>query len=174
MKKLLKSKSPRDAELAFNRTLRFLTIRPRSRWEVEQYLLMRLKADRASVQAVLSRVQRLDFVNDETFAAWWVDKALRVRPRSLALLRLELKRKSVAQDVIDRIVSRITQGESQHALDFSTAINLLKKQEGRLKGLMPEDRFRRAVGFLSRRGFSFDVVKKAISTFDNPSDDFVQ
>ena len=174
MKKPLKSKPPRNAEFAFNRTLRFLTIRPRSQWEVEQYLLIRLKIDDVSAQSVLSRVRQLGFVQDETFAAWWIDKALRQKPRSLAFFQKELKAKHLAQEIIDGAIKRAVGSASRSTFDLLNAIDLLGRRRRLWTNLEPEERVKKSYGFLARRGFSFDVARAAVKRFDNIGYDFVQ
>ncbi|MDP3724775.1 MAG: regulatory protein RecX [bacterium] len=174
MKKPLKSKPPRNAEFAFNRTLRFLTVRPRSQWEVLQYLLIRLKVDDASAQSVLSRVQHLNFVNDAAFAAWWIDKALRQKQRSLAVLYQELKAKHLAEEIIDSAIKQVIGSESRSTFDLSNAIGLLERRRRLWTNLESEERVKKTYGFLARRGFSFDVARAAVKRFDNIGYDFVQ
>jgi regulatory protein len=146
---------------AFNRALNFLSYRPRSRVEVERYL--RGKAvDEETVADVLLRLEQARYVDDETFARFWVENREQFRPRSRRALRYELRQKGVSNAIIDRVLGSVD--------DEAAAWRAI---EGRLDrwANLPSDRFRQKVmGYLSRRGFDYSTisltVKKAFQTLD--------
>src|SRR5438874_1113807 len=65
----------RSAELeqqALDRALNYLSFRPRSREEVRRYL-RRKETPAAIIEAVMARLDNLDFVNDRAFASFWIE-----------------------------------------------------------------------------------------------------
>src|SRR5258708_26482669 len=56
---------------AVDRALNYLSFRPRSREEVRRYL-RRKETPPEIIDAALARLDRLDFVNDHSFAEFWI------------------------------------------------------------------------------------------------------
>jgi SOS response regulatory protein OraA/RecX len=69
---------------------------------------------------------------------------------------MELRRKGVAEDVIDRAIA--SEGLSEAEL----ARRIIESRSPRLSGLDPAKRRKRLQDLLLRRGLSFDVVLDAL------------
>src|SRR5579862_5019386 len=65
---------------AVDRALNFLSYRPRSREEVRRYLL-RKETPPEIIEAALTRLDRLEFVNDRAFAGFWIENREQFSPR---------------------------------------------------------------------------------------------
>ncbi len=143
-----------DAERAYEAVLRYLSYRPRSRREVEQYLAKR-QVPEDQVNEILERLLRSQLVDDEAFARFWVENRETFRPRSQWALRQELYAKGVDRDVIDRRVQDVDedQGAMQVALDRSRRYVRLDK----------ETFTRRLLGVLHRRGYRYHVAAPAVA-----------
>lgn len=137
--------------------LRFLAHRMRSRQEVGDRLARRGWAAEV-IADVLSRLERVGLIDDERFARLWVDERMRLRPRGLALLRQELRRKGISEETIDRTVSAY-RSESD---ELARARDLLIRRQGRYAGLDPQTARRRMAGLLARRGFDSETVYAAV------------
>src|SRR5439155_26551723 len=70
-----------DAEQqAVDRALNYLSYRPRSRAEVRRYL-RRKETPSDIIKAALARLDRLDFVHDRAFPAFWIEHPEPFNPR---------------------------------------------------------------------------------------------
>lgn len=145
---------------AYDRALQFLASRPRSEWEVRR----KLKSYKARGGAVLSEeqidtvIERLKtqrYVDDEAFAQYWVEQRNRFKPRSPRALQYELRRKGVASQITDAVISAET--------DPVTAALAAARQRAYRWYTLPEEEFsKKMAGFLQRRGFRWEVVKAVI------------
>ncbi len=150
-----------DKELkrARNAAYRYLTIRPRSRAEVEQKL-----RDRGFLPSVVSSVidhlLRLGYLNDEQFARQWA--AARIRSRGFGRRRIaqELRVRGIDRDTIGTVLNGLFEESSE--LDVAR-----KEADRKLKTLSrfePEVRKRRLAGFLERKGFPSEIIRGIIRT----------
>ncbi len=79
---------------AVDRALNYLSFRPRSREEVRRYL-RRKETPPEIIDAALARLDRLDFVNDHSFAEFWIGTREQFSPRGARALKNELRMKGV-------------------------------------------------------------------------------
>lgn len=141
---------------AVDRALNYLSYRPRSREEVRRYL-RRKETPPEIIESALARLDRLDFVNDRTFAGFWIESREHFSPRGARALKNELRMKGVDRDVVDELVS-----DEQ---DEERALRAGRKKATTLVHTPGIDyaTFRNRLGsFLQRRGFSYQVVTQAV------------
>lgn len=138
-------------EKYYNYSLRFLSYRPRSEKEIRDYLKKK-KVSQDIIQQIIAKLKEHKFLNDEEFTKWWVESRTRFKPRSLRLIKMELKQKGISSDIIDAQVSN----------DFEQAKKLAEKKIARYKGLSKNQLYQKLGGLLSRRGFNYETVKKVI------------
>ena len=143
-----------EAEEAYNKTLGFLSYRPRSRAELDKYLKDKRVSDETRAQ-VLERLSNLKLVDDEEFARYWVENREQFAPRGRRALRAELRQKGIADPDAQAALASIDEDGS--------AYEAARKRAARLAGLDRETFFRRLSGFLARRGFGYDVVKPVVT-----------
>lgn len=139
---------------AMARALRFLGYRARSEDELRQRLAD-WAVDPGITARVLSRLRQLRLVDDEAFAAWWVESRGRQSPRGPMAIRAELRRKGVADGVIDESLTDLD--------EEGLALELALARAPRLRHLPRPDFERRLGGFLARRGFGGGVVRTALA-----------
>jgi len=139
-------------EQAYERALKILGSRPHSEAEVRRKLREH-KIDEAVVDATLARLRRADLVNDQAFAAYWVENRVTFRPRSKRVLQAELKRKGVVDDeVLGQALAAANDAEAAYSVAARRA------RAARLQTLTYQD-FRRKLGeFLARRGFDYELI----------------
>jgi regulatory protein len=142
------------AEVAYEGALGFLSYRPRSHAEVEAYLARR-KSSPAVTQTVIARLAAAGLVDDDAFARYWVENRESFRPRGRRALRFELRRKGVADAVVESAMSEIDERES--------AYRAAQNHAERLSSLEYQMFRRRLEGFLQRRGFGYEVVKETVA-----------
>ena len=136
--------------------LRLLNTRMRSRKELAQRLSQKGYSDEV-VEQVLDVLLRTGVVDDDQFARAWVTDRLRLRPAGMGLLRSELRRKGISDEIITRILD-------EHKDDDETerAWMLLSKRKTRYTGIDPQVARRRMMGFLARRGFDGQTMHTVV------------
>jgi len=141
---------------AVDRALNYLSFRPRSREEVRRYL-RRKETPPEIIEAALARLDRLDFVNDRTFAEFWIGTREQFSPRGSRALKNELRMKGVERDMVDELVD--------DELDEERALRAGHKKATSLVNIPTMDyaTFRNRLGsFLQRRGFGYEVATKTV------------
>ena len=142
-----------NPQRCFNAATLFLSYRPRSEPEIRQRLRRRGFTD-TTVDSTISKLKVMGLVDDTAFARFWKENRDYFSPRSQSLTRLELKRKGVAEEIIDRVVDAID--------DEDNAYRAGAKKARSLSG-SDYERFRRRLGdHLKRRGFSYDVINHTV------------
>ena len=138
-------KNKPDPDSLFSSILKFLSFRPRSWQEVNQYLLSKTD-DSAQVQKIIKRLERSGLVNDNEFATWLVASRSRTRPRSIFLLKKELLSFGISPEIVTDVLS------SQD--DMLQAQKVLSRKLGTWSHLSRLQFRTKTYGLLARRGFS--------------------
>ena len=149
---LLKGEAREQAMLqAFN----YLSYRSRSVKEIERYL--RGKGHAAeTIASVVQRLTDLHYLDDTHFAVAWVENRKRFGGRGPHLLRSELLQKGVAKETADQVIAGASGGEAEQALDAG------RKKAQALRAADYAEFSRKVGGYLSRRGYSSEVVWDAV------------
>jgi regulatory protein len=148
---------------AIERSMNYLSYRPRSREEVRRYLHGK-QTPPEMIEAVLTRLESLDLVNDRTFASFWLDSRAQFSPRGARALKNELRQKGVQREVVDELLEEADEdgtGEEARALvaGRKKALTLLRSPD------IDFQTFRTRLGpFLQRRGFNYDVSTRVVRT----------
>jgi regulatory protein len=137
-------------EAAFQQSMRFLGYRPRSVQEVRANL-QKHEMPEAVIDEVLKRLQETGLLNDQQFAQTWVENRNTFRPRSRRALSLELRRKGLADEIVQDVLN-------ENVDEDALALEAARKYARKIQGLeWPEFR-QKLGGFLGRRGFSYSVI----------------
>ncbi|MBI3559162.1 RecX family transcriptional regulator [Candidatus Gottesmanbacteria bacterium] len=123
-----------------NKAINFLSYRPRSEWEIRQFL--KKKDPGAAQDDIIEKLKKLKLVDDETFAKWYVEQRNTFRPKSRRILEMELRRKGV------KIKPETDLSETE----------LAKRALGKKKFMVKE----KAIRFLASRGFSWETIEDVI------------
>jgi regulatory protein len=152
----------KDAKLlkrAKNTAYRYLTIRNRSRRELEGKLNEKeFPAD--IISSVLDHLSSLGYLDDRAFATQWA--ASRVRSRGFGGRRIEqeLRNKGISSDTIKETLRTLF----EEAPEADVARKEADKKLRTLDRLEPEVRRRRLAGFLERKGFSSGIIRTILRT----------
>lgn len=143
---------PDTPEALKARALRYLVRREHSRAELARKLAPHA-ASEAALQEVLDALLAKKQLSDERFAA----ERARVLSRKYgsAKIRQDLKARGVADDIVERLA---IEGELERA-------SAILRRKYRSPATSREERARRA-RFLQSRGFSYDVIRRALSLED--------
>jgi len=146
-------------EKALSLAYRYLSFRPRTITEVERYLqkkALKYLFSPGEIAAALELLKDQGYLNDLEFIKSFVNSRNALKPKSKRMLEMELKKMGISQIDIDTFFSEHSTGEDE------LAKNALKKKMKSLSLIHEEKkRFIKAISFLQRRGFSYDVAKKA-------------
>jgi len=138
------------------RALNYLSFRPRSRAEVKRYL-QRKETEPELIDRVLERLDRLELINDQAFAEFWIESRTRANPKGAQAIKNELRQKGVTREVVEEMVN-----DEQ---DEERARQAARKKAQLLVGQTDMDfkTFRSRLGpFLQRRGFSYEIATRTV------------
>lgn len=158
----------RDEEhRAYLSAVRQLAVRPRSTREIED-ALRRKGFDAASIASAVARLQQEGLLDDAEFARYWAENRSEFRPRSAGAIRYELRRKGIGGEEIDAAVEDLD--------DEAAAWEALARKAESWRRLEAADAERKAHGFLARRGFSHETVRRVWARWlgemgEEPADD---
>ncbi len=148
-----KLKAKDKEEVALQKAGKFLNYRPRSEDEVRRKLNKhKFQAD--VIEKVIDRMRHGGLVNDVNFAELWVENRSEFRPRGSRLLRMELLKKGITDDVIENATKDLNEDE----LAFRAA----SKQARKYKKLEWQEFRKKMNGFLARRGFDYGIISNVI------------
>jgi len=138
---------------AWDRALRLLSVRDRSRREIERRLLMD-RFEPAAVQETLERLESAGLIDDERFAVAVVEHQTKNRLAG---------RRAVMSALMAKGVDRQTAEDALGAAgdEDDRARELAERRAGRLKGLPSEVAIRRLTDFLIRRGHAPGAARDA-------------
>ncbi len=148
-----------EVERAHERALAYLSYRPRSEMELRRYLHSKRFSEHA-ISEVLDRLRRVALVDDEAFARYWVEQRARFRPRGVSLLTQELRRKGIADEIIEMALATYD--------EVRAAQQVAREHLRRLAHLPPDIRRRRLIGRLSRRGFDYALIRDVLASLPAP------
>lgn len=158
-----------EFEKFYNKALKFLSYRPRSEKEVRERLRIKnhesgIKELDSIIDQVIHKLRDYNFINDYDFAKRWVESRMKSKQRSLRLIKLELKRKGISDDIIQTIIH-----DSKFMIhsDLEQAKKLVEKRIGRLKGLDRQKIYEKLGRYLASKGFDWDTIKKSIDEILN-------
>lgn len=141
-----------EVEKAYNQAIRFLGFRPRSQTEIERYLQDKGYAPEV-VSHIVERLRQERYLDDEAFARFWLENRERFRPRGRQALRYELRQKGLDPEVIETTLADVDEEESAWAA--------IEGKIYRWKNLEEQEFKQKAMAFLSRRGFNYEVAGQA-------------
>jgi regulatory protein len=135
--------------------LHFLAYRARSEQEVRE----RLRRGAFSPEAIDATIVRLNewrYLDDADFARRWVESRARGKPRGQRLLQQELRQKGIDAETSKQVIAEADLDE------VSAATELARKRLSTMAGEDPVAIKRKVSAYLARRGYGFDVARKAL------------
>ena len=146
--------SEEKLQKALDIAMRYLSLRPRSEWEMRNR--MRRSFDADIVKAVLQELRERDLVNDTSFAQYWADNRTDFSPRSRRLVIQELRRKGVSAEEANNAVADMD--------DQVTAHEAGRKKARSFKGVDHVEFYKKLSSFLRNRGYSYDVIESVVQS----------
>ena len=136
----------------FEKALKFLSMRDHSIFELRNKLKQRYE-DEEVIEEVLEKCLESKYLDDKRFATVFIRNQ---RKKSTFLIAQGLRRKGVAQGIIDEIL------EDAEIDDHQTAVNLAKKKKQTVQHLPLKKQKSKITLFLKNKGFGFNVITKTM------------
>lgn len=138
------------------RIYRFLSIRQRSEKEVRDYFREKQISD-VFINLVIRRLEEKGLINDLEFAKNWVESRRTGRKIGLARLKRELLQKGVCKQIAEEVLAGVPKGSEQEL-----AVAALGKKMRIWQGLPKLKLISKSYQYLVRKGFSYEVARRAI------------
>ena len=142
----------------YNLALRFLSYRTRSEKEVREKLKLK-QAEPGIIEKVISKLKEKRFINDEEFARQWIENRERFKPRSLRLIKLELRQKGIKGEILEKVIQDL---DFNSESELEQAKRLVEKRIDKVRDLPKQEIYQKLGRFLASKGFNWDTIKKAI------------
>lgn len=144
----------------------FLSYRPRSEKEVRDYLIKKISTrenikfsqarESPLVDKIISKLKKYKYLDDLEFAKWHVAARTGLRPKGQAIIKLELKKKGISQEIIDQIPK----------VDQTILARVaIEKKIPRWQNLPALEFKKKFYQYLASRGFDFDTIKVTFAFF---------
>ena len=147
-----------------NRVLEYISRNPRTEFQILKYL-KELRFKKKGVwykediqiewdsmfETIITRLKELRLINDEEYARLFVQSRLRSRPRGKSVLVSELISKGVDRETAQMVCDEEVEDE------YDVLKRLFNKK---FKGKKFNNRDSKMIGFLLRKGFSWDLIER--------------
>ncbi|NOQ21420.1 MAG: hypothetical protein GQ565_02055 [Candidatus Aegiribacteria sp.] len=134
-------------------TERYLSLSERTSHQLRSYLLGRKYLERV-VDDMLLWACRCGLVDDRRYASAYIRSHSRNSPMGNFRIRMELKKRGITDSITDELLSRRDEGDLQQTL-----VKTVKNKYGYLER---QTGLRRAMGYLQRRGFQYDLISRVM------------
>lgn len=137
---------------ALEASLRLLKFRPRSEYELRSRLSR--KFPKELVEKALAALRERGLIDDRLFARYWVENRREFKPSGFKKLLYELRSKGVSLETIKEVLE---------SLDFEEEAYRAALRKAQRWRTLDELSFKKKMAdFLSRQGFSFEIIEKVV------------
>lgn len=144
-------------EKLYQKTLHFLSFRPRSEKELKDYLVKKKASSLVAVK-IIQNLKQNKFIDDKEFTKWWIEQRTKIKPRADWIIRFELKQKGIEKEVVDEFI-----GNSEIS-EFDKALDLAQRKIKRYEKFDRNKKYEKMVRFLASKGFNYDLIKEVLAS----------
>ena len=148
-----------------NIALRFLSFRSRSEKEVRDSLIKK-QASNDTIEQIVEWLKDHKFLDDKEFARRFIEQRIKLRPRGMRVIKMELKQKGISQKIIEEITVK---NEGEEDDELAMARRIVEKKIMKYKGLEKKDIYQKLGSHLASKGFNWDTIKQSIDSCINNS-----
>lgn len=141
-----------ELENAIHIAVKYLGYRPRSEQEVTGHLAKK-QIEEKIIVTVIDLLKRYDYINDEIFAALFIENRKRRNPKSKFALGYELKQKGVCSGIREKLLADYN--------DAAMAKKALRAKMDQWEHFDLEIQKKKAMNFLRYRGFGYEACMTA-------------
>lgn len=146
----------------YNLSLRYLSYRPRSEKEIRDYLIEKQKRAKALTNEIISEIikklKSYKFIDDRQFAKTWISSRINYKNKPIRVIKFELRQKGITEDLINDVLPK----EEVRETDLESAKKLAEKRKDFYRSLDEKKKNEKVMSYLLRKGFSYDIAKKAV------------
>lgn len=113
------------------------------------------------IDQVVERLKTKQLLNDEQFAESWMRARQLSKKKGQIAIKSELMQKGISKEVIDQLMSENISEESEQKLAYEA----LEKKLRTFKLLDAKEFKQKALQFLMRKGFTYEVAKDVVEDF---------
>lgn len=137
----------------YAQTLRYVAMRPRSTWEVKNYL-ERKHASPDLIANLLNKLSNNKLVDDLAIAQMYVHDRQLLRPASRRKITYELRKKHIPESSIEMALNEIDDLRALHQIIAA------KRRQSRYRDT------NKLLRYLATQGFSYEDIKNALAEAD--------
>lgn len=146
--------SKNEFQKILDKVYRFVSLRPRSRKEIEIYLKKK-KASPNLAEKVFKKMEKLGYIDNDAFCRWWVEQRSTFRPKGKRALKMELRQKGISKEMANEIVDK--------EIDEIALAKKACQKKLKIYQKLPPLEFRgKMATFLAQRGFSWETIKTVL------------
>jgi len=135
----------------YNQALSLIMRRPRSSWEIRDYLRRKDVNDDQS-QQIYQRLENKGYINDLDFAKRWVENRRLLKATSTRKLDAELRQKRVDQNIISQVLSN----DETDEIEVILRVIEKKRQQPRYRDKT------KLMQYLAQQGYRYADIKQAL------------
>lgn len=124
--------------------------------------LFRKGFSETSIQFAIQKLLKNDYLNDEEFATVFVGEKLRLKQWGFFRIKMELKKRWITDEIIEKIFSDI---EDLKGIETENLSNLISKSALKYD-LTDVKEKQRIIHWLQRRGYSINLILENLKGFD--------
>lgn len=148
---LEKLKEDAKTDKMYNLTLGLIARRPRSQWEIEEYL-RRKETEPEAVLEIIAKLKERKYIDDVDFAKRWIESRNLLKPTSRRKLQLELRAKRVSDASIKQALDD----------DETDELDILRREVEKKRRQPRYQDHTKLMQYLARQGYSYDDIKKIL------------
>ncbi len=118
----------------------------------------KIKAPADVLDQVMDRLKELAFIDDRKFAMWWVEQRTGRKPKGSQIIKLELRQKGIAPEIIEEVLS----GTESLKDEGDAAKRAIEKKLPLWEKYPIMQRKKKIYEFLARRGFPGGAIARTI------------
>lgn len=136
--------------------LNLILARPRSEFEINTKLKLK-KLTKEESEEITSKLKDLGYLNDQSFAKWWIKNRKDFKSISKLKLSSELAQKGVSS----KIANQALQEEFSQEDELKSLKDLVAKKQAKYP-----DR-QKLISYLASKGFRYSLIKEALDPEDS-------
>lgn len=153
----------KKATLLFDQTLHFLDYKPRTTFEIKEYLRKK-EADEDTIHEIIERLLSIQYLDDDRYAKQYIEEGIRNR-KGPTILSFQLE-----QLGIDMTISAPYLNLYSSSLQYENAKVIATKYQ-QLNAKYPMKKQRELIyQKLIRSGYSYEVINQVLNTLDYGTD----
>ena len=140
------------------RVINYTLIRPRSKFEIFQYLTLKKDVDELTANKVIERVEEKGFLSDEKFAEWYIQTRTSHGFHGKNKISAELAKKGVSKSIVSQFIK---ENEDEEGTS-EKIVKLYNKVKDKVKFTSEYERKNKIYQRIMGRGFTFAEIEKAL------------